>query len=448
MQSEYPEHSQRVAVCMSQWRRHLSAAAVMPDEIEQTVLLDVQELYAGADASAFLESMKADSEALRSIDASPNAHLIAFDLTTLDRPSRHQGATKYQLSSAGIAAALPTLFAKPIHVTANYDAHFVKGQPPKAVGVILGGVTIKNADGTSTLRCVGSVFNEDYPDVANDLRAQKSLLGASYEVRYYDSAAKRLPGGVLEISAYQFAGAAILKRSDAAHPETQLLAADRDGAPHDSKGEPLMAQSKRYPGITEDLEGSVELLIAQAVGAKEKEVTLALTAQAEQKLAEAVGKVQADAKTAADAAAKEMQDMKDKCAEAEAAKVAAEAAKATAETALADATAKLEAAQTKLDAIEFEKKLDAEWKKLQAAHKLPDSARAEKAPILTKILQGQALTVDEATKLTAGSGAAKTPGNEPLRSLAASGEPDGKKDPEKTKRAYPEADLASRQKLY
>jgi hypothetical protein len=165
---------------------------------------------------------------MASLKDSPNTHLVIFDLTSIGKPSNHEGQFHYQLAKSGLKAALPTLISKPIHVTAGLDGHFTAGKDPVAIGVFLGGVVIDQPDGSQVLRAIGTLWDDDFPDLVNEIKEKRADLGASYEIAYLAASASRLGGKVIEIGKYEFSGGAILYKSAAAHRETQLLMADKD----------------------------------------------------------------------------------------------------------------------------------------------------------------------------------------------------------------------------
>ncbi|HSE46337.1 MAG TPA: hypothetical protein VLA89_13510, partial [Gemmatimonadales bacterium] len=121
-----------------------------------------------------------------------------------------------------------SLIGKPIHVTTDFDAHFEAEKQPKAIGVFMGGIGLENEDGTITVRAVGTLWEGDFPDEVDEIKKNAATLGASYEIQYLAASAARVDTNVIEISAYEFSGGAILKKSAAAHPESQVLVAAQD----------------------------------------------------------------------------------------------------------------------------------------------------------------------------------------------------------------------------
>lgn len=184
----------------------------------------------GQDAQALIADLTAKNPLMAALKDSPNVHFIMLDLTSIGKPSNHFGDTQYQLAKAGLPDALVTLITKPIHVTPAFDGHFTAGADPCCIGVFLGGMTIENEDGSSTLRAIGTLWDHDFPEVVKQIEEKRATLGASYEIEYLAASASRLDDKTVEIGKYSFSGGAILLKTSAAHPETQLLIADKD--PH------------------------------------------------------------------------------------------------------------------------------------------------------------------------------------------------------------------------
>lgn len=201
----------------------------------------------------------------------------------------------------------------------------------------------------------------------------------------------------------------------------------------------------KFPGIPEELHASVDAFIAKAVA----DATKAIESGARLSQLEAENaKLKTDLEAAKTAAMKDM-DEKDKEHEkakaAAAAQVAdleaklaagvteanelktkaaaAEAKQVEAEGKLAEAAAKLAEVETAKAAAELDKKVDAELTKLAATHSFDvkdEKLMASKRPIVTKMLKGEAISVEEATTLVAGGGSKKT-NIVPLRAGAGDG---------------------------
>jgi hypothetical protein len=504
---------------------------------------------AGDDARQMLDAMRERYPMMADIDGTPNAHLVIFDLTTAGAVSQHKGPSRYRLAVEGVEASLPSLAAKPIHVTAQLDGHFERGKKPKAIGTMIGGVALENADQTVTIRAVASLWSDDFPGEVDDIVAKREIMGASYEIMYPVSAAKRVDGNVVEISSWVFSGAAILKKASAAHPESQLLVAsvmdeddlerlvaepldteerndlldsdfaliqERNGrkvrrfplndeahrrvwarvdqakdmtdAERAATRDSIMNRAKlagdawakpyykangtwvktaggraqmKFPGIPEELHASVDSIVAAALKASsdvqkmadlEKQIAAMkseLTASqalidTERKAAtKSLETAQAEAKTAKDGFEAQIAEltgkvtamdkkMKDDESASKAKAQEAEAKIADLEAKLAEAEAKIAAIEAEKAAAELAAKASAELDKLAAEHGFDakdKKVQGEKLPIITKMLSGQAVSIDEAKSLTAGGKVVVPAPKKPVPLFAGNG--DGEPDPAK-----------------
>lgn len=409
---EFKDNDQRVAVCHQIWDDRLKG--------EQTVELTASRLAIGDEAAQLLDELRASNALFQSLDGTPNTHFFIMDLTTAGVPSQHRGPTKYQLSTKGVAAALPTLISKPIHITSELDGHFDQGQPPKPIGTFLGAVPMEQADGSVVIRTVGTLWDLDFPDEVREIQASRQVLGGSYEITFQPANVQALSEGVVEIGEWAFSGAAILRRTSAAYPSSKLLVANAtptgaagDPAPPQPAPDPTpprRANSMKYPGIPEELEAAVEGLIAHAVKAARAEST------------------QSDLQAKYDGLVTAMDDMKKKhkdemdAKDAAVAQSAGQAAEQVAalEAQIAEQKASLEAATEEFrtvvaerDALKSEKteleltsKAEAEWSKLAADHGFDEKQKAEKMPLIRKGLTA-GLSIEDSKKLYAGTGRAR-----------------------------------------
>lgn len=218
-----------------------------------------------AEAQALMEELCEKNPLMASLKDSPNTHLVIFDLTSIGKPSTHEGRFHYQLAKAGLKAALPTLISKPIHVTEGFDGHFTAGKDPVAIGVFLGGVVIDQADGSQVLRAVGTLWDNDFPDIVELIREKRAELGASYEIAYLAASASRLGEKVIEIGQYEFSGGALLYKQAAAHRETQLLMADKDSSTVFD-----VLDDETYPRLAAYLRGGTSFTQADTLSYKER----------------------------------------------------------------------------------------------------------------------------------------------------------------------------------
>lgn len=414
------------------------AISGVPREVEQvTVYKGTMDLVASStvatadEAKELLGELIEGNPLFAALDGSPNAHFIVFDLTTVGKKSQHAGLTKYKLAASGLAAALPTLISKPIHVTASLDDHFEPGQPPKPIGTFLGAVGIDNPDGTKTVRAIGTLWERDFPDEVETIKAQKDKLGASYEITYTATAARRIDATTVEIADYEFSGAAILKKTAAAHPETKVHVARTDPSPSTARAlsalrpptpavaataaRPKGGARMKYQGIPTELEATVEALIAAAMAdTKEATERAELQAAVTRLTSEGTEKDTRLATATARVTALEGQATEST--------TALEAAKTELETEKA-ARAELQAAA---DKAALDTRVEAEWTKLAAKHGFKPEQKAAKLPLLTKLVVGkEPMTIEETEKLFSGAAtgkpAPKVPG---LPLTAGAGEPE------------------------
>lgn len=207
-----------------------------PQEIEQryvlkgTNVLVASAVLEGDSAEAVLAEIISGNPAYAGLAGGPNGHAFVCDLTILDTRSQHAGATKFQLRADGAEKAMATLAGKPVHVTSSLTGHFEAGQPFRPVGVMLGGKVCKNDAGAQVVRAAGVLWDRDFPAVVNQIKAAKSLLGASWEIEYPREAATRIDGQTVELANWTYSGAAILLKNAAAYPDTALLHANRVSA--------------------------------------------------------------------------------------------------------------------------------------------------------------------------------------------------------------------------
>ena len=191
--------------------------------------------------------------------------------------------------------------------------------------------------------------------------------------------------------------------------------------------------SMKYEGIPETLEALVATIVAKETQA----ATVKL--EAEKKAAEEAKKASDDALTTA---TKELEVAK--------ASLVETTNKVSELTVQVDAKGKdLEAAAGELKtfqdakaALEETAALDAEWKKISANYGLDDKMRAEREPILKKLVaKKEGLTVDEFQKLTSGG----SRGNSPVPLMAAKGDGSAAAEPDKDaiRRNFPAALAAS-----
>lgn len=358
-------------------------------------------------AATLLASFKSSNPLIGSITASKNSHLVVLDLTTIGRPSQHQGRS-ILLEQAGLKDAARTLITKPVHVTRNFDGHVDAGSKPVAIGTFLAAIGLDNEDGTTTLRTVATLWEEDFPEEVAEIQANRAIMGGSYEIQYSPLLASR-DGNVIRIPSYAFTGGAILLKAAAAHPETQLQVADnqKKAAPAVPRREPATARGSslgtpspaaqggrtmKFPGITDPaIEGIVDGILANREVSWRNEHLVPITAER-------------------DALRTERDTLASKVTTLEASGVATTNELTQTKLTLEAQAAELTQAKEKLGTFEAAaaeaaktKKVDDKWAELKASFGLEDAMRKDREPLLVKLVAGQEpLTGEEMKQLISG----------------------------------------------
>ena len=150
-------------------------------------------------------------------DDHPNKMPFSGVLVRLDEPSdvAPGGAHGRRIIVTAEAArkALPTLLGMAVDFTPSFDGHDAQAK----IGIITSADIVGNAIVIS-----GFVYAADFPEIASAIKAQKSVLGFSFE-------AQRLTvsdpcADILTITGLAFTGAAILRKDKAAFTSTSLAA--------------------------------------------------------------------------------------------------------------------------------------------------------------------------------------------------------------------------------
>lgn len=395
----------------------------------------------GQAATELIAALKQDNPLFSRLDGSPNGHFVVMDLTTLDRVSQHEGPVQYKLLSAGIKDALPTLIGKPVHVTTDFDGHLEAGARYKPIGVFMGGQVLEGVSptGGSTLRVVAMLWDGDFPEELEEIQNAQHALGASYEVAYSPSDAIR-NGNVIEVTKYVFAGGAILKKTAAAHPETQLLVANapsmwtarprEETPPATSRDTTRRIAMGKFGGIPAEHDAAVQAAVDAALAAQEQSRSKSTLEADNTRLKEQLA---AQEQTLGEQAAKIT------ALEAEKVALTNQANEKTA--ALVTATAELATLREEKDAVEKAAAIEAGWKKIATEHGFSltdEKIKAAKLPLLTKLANKEALTVDEYLELGRGGVRPGAADGSRMRLVVAgaSGTPDAP-DPDALKKTWP-----------
>lgn len=238
----FPQSQQRYAVALSVWKKRKNKKAKVSgmkvDNLEiQASLLEEEVTNEIAQEYGY---------ELDEIDQN-GYHLVEFDLMLLDEPctpsveGELKGKVKeFVFDSSGAEEYLNSLKNKPIHINENFDGHFdlIKGEGQKqekkytVAGSFLGGRITTNDEGAKVVRCLAGLFDKSLPQQVEEIKASKEDLGASFELNPTEVEIDK-DSLVATVKSWVFSGAAILKKSFAAFPETALLIA--------RKGDDVMA---------------------------------------------------------------------------------------------------------------------------------------------------------------------------------------------------------------
>lgn len=150
-------------------------------------------------------------------EAHPNKMPFKGVLVVLDQPSNKpphgSGNRKVIMTTEAAQKAIPTLLGMGVNYTPKMDGHDAQ----KKIGII-SEAEVKDGE----IQIAGFIYASDFPDAAARIRADKKLLGFSFEAKVLKLAD---PGAdPLEIEECVFTGAAILRKDKAAFSSTSLAA--------------------------------------------------------------------------------------------------------------------------------------------------------------------------------------------------------------------------------
>jgi hypothetical protein len=160
-----------------------------------------------------IESMSLE---LPAVARHPNRHPFRGVLTLVDVASERApaGARGHRviLTRAAAETAIPSLLGMGLGYRPALDGHDAR----RKVGII----TSADIVGRS-LEVRGYLFARDFPELVRELRAGgKTLLGMSYEIA--DARVADVKASIWKLTEVTFTGAAILRRSKAAYPDTWI----------------------------------------------------------------------------------------------------------------------------------------------------------------------------------------------------------------------------------
>ncbi len=163
--------------------------------------------------------------AMPEVEGHPNRLPFEGVLTLVAVPSRRapSGAQSHRvmLTRRATEAALPSLLGMALDYAPALNAHDQR----RKIGVITGAemVALKpgSADPAAQVTVSGFLYEHDFPDVVETLRAGQQRLGMSYEITATEIVGTASP--IWVVTEFTFLGAAVLQREKAAYPETRFV---------------------------------------------------------------------------------------------------------------------------------------------------------------------------------------------------------------------------------
>jgi hypothetical protein len=172
--------------------------------------------------------MKLEMEAMAlgmpEVEGHPNRLPFQGVLTLVGVPSRRapSGADKHRvmLTRRATEIALPSLLGMALDYTPALDAHDRR----RKIGVITEAdivpIRVEQSGPEAQVAVSGFLYEHDFPDAVEELRAGEGGLGMSYEITGVNVVGRNSP--IWTVTAFTFTGAAVLRRDKAAYPETRF----------------------------------------------------------------------------------------------------------------------------------------------------------------------------------------------------------------------------------
>jgi hypothetical protein len=179
--------------------------------------------------------LEAMALAMPEVAEHPNRLPFRGVLTLVGVPSQHspQGAQGHRvtLSHKATETALPSLLGMALDYSPAMDGH----DATRKIGIITDAEIHSVTANTSTgqLSVAGFLYARDFPELMQEIRAGKGVLGMSYEIA--NAWVPDVEAAVWTITKFMFTGAAVLRRDKAAYPETWLLIDDAVKTPADGR---------------------------------------------------------------------------------------------------------------------------------------------------------------------------------------------------------------------
>ncbi len=172
--------------------------------------------------------MNAEMEAMAlgmpEVEGHPNRLPFEGVLTLVGVPSRRapSGAQSHRviLTRKATEAALPSLLGMALDYAPALNAH----DQQRKIGVITEAEMVDlrpgSAEPGAQVTVKGILYEHDFPDVVEALRAGGEQLGMSYEITASEIVGVASP--IWVVTEFTFLGAAVLRRDKAAYPETRF----------------------------------------------------------------------------------------------------------------------------------------------------------------------------------------------------------------------------------
>jgi hypothetical protein len=168
--------------------------------------------------------MEAMALGMPEVKGHPNRLPFQGVLTLVGVPSRRapSGAERHRvmLTRRATETALPSLLGMALDYAPALDAHDRR----RKIGVITEAEVVpiraERAGPEAQVAVSGFLYEHDFPDVVEELRAGQGALGMSYEITGVNVVGKTSP--IWTVTSFTFTGAAVLRRDKAAYPETRF----------------------------------------------------------------------------------------------------------------------------------------------------------------------------------------------------------------------------------
>jgi len=170
--------------------------------------------------------LEAMALAMPEVAEHPNRLPFRGVLTLVGVPSQHSpsGAQGHRvtLSYKATETALPSLLGMALDYSPAMDGHDAR----RKIGIITEAEIHSITTNTTTgqLSVGGFLYERDFPEVMQEIRAGKGVLGMSYEIA--NAWVPNTDAPVWTVTKFAFTGAAVLRRDKAAYPETWLAIDD------------------------------------------------------------------------------------------------------------------------------------------------------------------------------------------------------------------------------